>query len=322
MFIQTRLLRLYTQRKKFFRFVLTVLVILLFCERFLFNPNPASLNTAVDDILSPSTQSTSSVFLVIFVISYSSNFLERDTIRKTWANRQLKSNVLWRTIFLLGKPSDAATQWKIQHEADENGDILQGNFMDTKTNLPLKTTLLLRWASRPRSQYILKTDDDMYVNIARLINWLKTRDATHWLYAGKVRKNATVVRFRLAAYPVAYVEFPDAQYPYYCYGGFYILSGDMIPNLIEAHRKHLLFPVEDAFVGVLTRYIGVKPTNIYPRYLMLDRGSRWRSIDYRKCKFAKMLAFGDSIDSHTMFHIHKSIENLRTENGLFTCTEQ
>lgn len=314
----------FTRRKRIFKFLVIAIATLVFCQTFLFNPSPANLNADFSNILVPSSLSTSPIFLFIFIISSSSNFLARDVIRKTWANAKLKTSMSWRTVFVLGKPSNAETQRKILQEQNQNGDILQGDFFDTKRTLPLKTIMALRWASKIRSEFILKTDDDMYVHVARLINWLKTHDTTHWLYAGKRRENASVVRIRLADYPVAYEEFSEAQYPYYCYGGFYILSRGMMPKLMEAHRKHRLFPVEDAYVGVLAKYIGVTPINIYPRYLMLERGSRWKTMDYRKCKFAEVFAFGDSVDPLTMFHIHKSMENLdnQEKNGFSTCTKQ
>jgi len=297
----------------------------VFCRAFLFNPNPSNLNADFDVILTPSTSPSKPMFLVIFVISSSTNVLARYTIRNTWANGELKatSSVPWKAVFVLGKPSDAESQGRILQEAKENGDILQGDFFDTARALPLKTIMALRWALHARSEYILKTDDDMYVYVPRLINWLRARDPAQLLYAGKRRENAFVVRFRFEKYPVAYEEFAEAKYPYYCYGGFYILSGKMMPKLMEAHRKHRLFPVEDAYVGVLARYIGVTPINIYPRYLMLERYSRWRSIDYHKCIFADVFAFGDSVDPETMLHIHRSMENLVNpgQNGLSRCIE-
>ena len=314
----------FIRRKRFIQFVLILVATLLFCEIFLFNPNPANLNSDFSYILVPYSSSTSPLFLVVFVISSSSNFVARSTIRKTWANAKLSLGMPRIVVFVLGKPSNQESQKKIQQEANANGDILQGDFFDTKRTLPLKTIMMLRWASNARFEYILKTDDDMYVHMSRLTNWLRTRDATQWLYAGKRRENASVTRLRLAAYPVAYEEFSEAHYPYYCYGGFYILSGKMLPKLMEAHRNHKLFPVEDAYVGVLTKYIGVTPKNIYPKHLMLERGSRWKSIDYRKCKFTEVFAFGDSLDPDSMLHIHKSMENLgnQRKGGLFTCTEQ
>ena len=310
------------RRKRFLKLVGLLVVTCMFCQTFLFNPHPANLDVGFDHILVPLTSSSSPLFLLVFVISSSSNFLERETIRKTWASAQIKINLSWTVVFVLGKPSDQATQGKIQEEANEKKDILQGDFLDNKKTLPLKTIMALRWASHVRSEYILKTDDDMYVNVARLTNWLRSRDSKRWLYAGKRRENATVVRLRLASYPVAYEEFSESQYPFYCYGGFYILSGNVLPKLYEAHEKHRLFPVEDAYVGVLARYVGMPSTNIYPRYLMLERGSRWKDIDYRRCKFAEVFALGDSIDHRTMVHIHRTMENLGNEqrSGRFACT--
>ena len=48
--------------------------------------------------------------------------------------------------------------------------LLQESFIDTYANLTLKSLVLLRWFTQrcEGSQYVMKTDDDMYINLVKL----------------------------------------------------------------------------------------------------------------------------------------------------------
>lgn len=309
------------RRRSLKRMLLFLAAVLVFCHTVLFNPNPANLNSRFDLIRIPTNSASgSTLFLAVFVISFSSNFQARHTIRKTWANAKIKSEAQWAVVFVLGKPSDQETQRKIQEEADENNDILQGDFIDNKRNLVLKTIMMIQWSSNARFEYILKTDDDMYVHVSRTTRWLRSQHNVT-LYAGKTRENGIVIRFRLVPYSVAYEEFPQSRYPQYCRGGFYLLSGNVLPKLLEAHENLKLFPVEDAYMGVLARYIGMSLTNLYPKYLMLERNFQWMDLDYTECKFSDVFALGDSIDPRSMLYIHNLLKMLESEkqSGRFRC---
>jgi beta-1,3-galactosyltransferase 1 len=56
-------------------------------------------------------------------------------------------------------------------------DIIQESFYDTYNNLTLKSLMLLKWviSNCNKVTYIMKTDDDMFVNIPILVKALKGR---------------------------------------------------------------------------------------------------------------------------------------------------
>ena len=57
------------------------------------------------------------------------------------------------------------------------GDIIQENFVDTYANLSVKSLMMLKWYSQSCSDkalYLMKTDDDMYVNLVNLYKLVKT----------------------------------------------------------------------------------------------------------------------------------------------------
>ncbi|NWI21742.1 B3GT4 galactosyltransferase, partial [Crypturellus soui] len=74
------------------------------------------------------------------------------------------------------------------HEAAAHGDLLQGPFADTYRNLTRKTLLLLAWAAArcPGARYVLKADDDVYVNVPALLAHVAALGHPRRLYLGRV----------------------------------------------------------------------------------------------------------------------------------------
>ncbi|NXP56800.1 B3GT4 galactosyltransferase, partial [Heliornis fulica] len=73
-------------------------------------------------------------------------------------------------------------------EAHQHGDLLQGAFSDTYANLTLKTLLILRWASGrcPGASFLLKADDDVFVNVPALTSYLASVRPPSFFYLGRI----------------------------------------------------------------------------------------------------------------------------------------
>jgi hypothetical protein len=128
--------------------------------------------------------SVRSVFIA--VISATGNFEKRSKIRETWKNHidlVLQKGLLGKIHFgfILGQPENLQgkskeIQEKIQDENDNFGDIIQIEMMDFYRNLPLKMAGLLNWVISNCRQvdFVLKIDDDMYLNVHVLAHFVKT----------------------------------------------------------------------------------------------------------------------------------------------------
>ena len=108
--------------------------------------------------------------LVVVVCSDLPNYLGRQAIRDTWGTQAKGIGV--RVFFLVGKRAMTKID-RLAEESDEHGDIIQEDFIDTYANLTLKSLALLRWAHQAfsggdRWQHVLKTDDDVYINMPAL----------------------------------------------------------------------------------------------------------------------------------------------------------
>jgi hypothetical protein len=127
-------------------------------------------------------QSVRSVFIA--VISATGNFEKRSKIRETWKNHidlVLQKGLLGKMhfAFILGKSEKAnelLIQGKIEEENNNFRDIIQIEMLDFYRNLPLKMAGLLNWVNTNCRQvdFVLKIDDDMYLNLHVLAHFVKS----------------------------------------------------------------------------------------------------------------------------------------------------
>jgi beta-1,3-galactosyltransferase 1 len=89
------------------------------------------------------------------------------------------SEKILRLGFLLGDTDSLEMQNQVMDESSKYGDVIQEGFLDTYNNLTLKSVMLLKWVRSHcrHARYVMKTDDDMFVNLPRLISFLQEDQA-------------------------------------------------------------------------------------------------------------------------------------------------
>ena len=121
-----------------------------------------------------------SVFIA--VISAPGNFDKRNTIRRTWRNHlkidyHNSSMRLAGFAFILGLTDHNETQIKIKEEATTDGDVIQIEMADFYRNLSLKVAGLFNWLYKychHKTDFLFKVDDDVYVNVRNLVQFVQT----------------------------------------------------------------------------------------------------------------------------------------------------
>ncbi|XP_054918891.1 beta-1,3-galactosyltransferase 4-like isoform X2 [Dermacentor andersoni] len=117
-------------------------------------------------------------YLAVVVCSAVDRFEHRAAIRATWG-RDVGDDKGSGVFFLVGKPDATPRGQDIQNrlinESARHNDVIQADFRDTYRNLTIKTLFLLKWAyvNCSSTRFLLKADDDMFVNVERLISFLK-----------------------------------------------------------------------------------------------------------------------------------------------------
>ncbi|XP_057295343.1 beta-1,3-galactosyltransferase 5-like [Hydractinia symbiolongicarpus] len=230
----------------------------------------------VTKLLSKFSCSKKPIKLLVVVISNVMYFQRRDTIRKTWGKRlDLHTTNDFRTFFAVAKTTDETTQEKLENEIATYGDVIQGDFYEDYYKLPRKTELVFEWAYKHcEFDYLLKADDDVYVNLMILFQFLDHPDTPKTkLYAGRQHVKTNV--FREGKLKVTFEEYGTKNYPDFCSGGSAILSRDVVGSIIPYFQKNP-FRLEDVYTGMLMMNAGVVSRHV-PSVRMFEKNCDYQN---------------------------------------------
>ncbi|XP_058713282.1 beta-1,3-galactosyltransferase 4 [Poecile atricapillus] len=191
-----------------------------------------------------------------------SHLERRLAVRNTWGGNTWPDTDTppSRTVFVLGVSTSPREQREVLEEWRQHRDILQGDFLDTYANLTWKTLLLLRWSRSccEGTPFLLKADDDVFVNVPAVAAYLTERTAPpSRLYLGRVHWRVTPNRDPRSRHHVPARLYPGGSFPPYCSGTAYVLSRRAaLAVLAEAPGVAPELP-EDAWVGVCAGRAGV-----------------------------------------------------------------
>jgi len=215
----------------------------------------------------PTRLCDASTVMVILVHSSTHNVAKRSAIRDTWG--QAASTGQWpnetqsgscpglRLAFVLGLQKNETVNRAVRDEHTRYDDIVQGDFIDNYRNMTLKSLLDLKVVDErcPGVQYVVKSDDDMVINLPYLLDILAARPLT-WSFMGPYNPRSRVNRE--GVWKLTMEEFPFAFYPPYESGSAYVITGDLIHELfVTAEYVPHIF-VDDVYItGILGRILGV-----------------------------------------------------------------
>ncbi|XP_052784570.1 beta-1,3-galactosyltransferase 1-like [Mya arenaria] len=204
-----------------------------------------------------------SPYVLMVVPSVPKHFQPRQVIRTTMGrfakptNKLKLANVSFKLVFVVGRDGNTQTDRLIKNESRAYGDVVQADFIDSYYNLTRKMLVTLKWVSIfcAEIEYMLKADEDVFVNIPLLMKYLKSfpqkiKGSIH----GHVNNRPSVKR--LGKWAVKRSEFPLPQYPRYASGNSYVISGNLIPRMFMVSEYLPYMPIEDAFLtGILAKMV-------------------------------------------------------------------
>lgn len=184
--------------------------------------------------------------IVALVHTAPSHYTKRMAIRDTWAK-------MIPTLFFMGLPDSNVTQNNIILENQLHNDIVQGDFLDCYRNLTYKHVMVLKWTLYycPCARYLLKTDDDTFVNAPYLLEVLNYRLSplgARNLLMCKLAVSSMVKRSYRSKWRVSYSEYPDRWYPIYCEGWVIVYSPDVIYKLYIEAQASPYFWIDDVHI--------------------------------------------------------------------------
>ncbi|XP_078578445.1 beta-1,3-galactosyltransferase 1-like isoform X2 [Branchiostoma floridae x Branchiostoma japonicum] len=221
------------------------------------NPHPYKLV-----INNPRKCSGSDVFLLVLVTSAPENRAQRSAIRQTWGNENNVPGTVIKTLFAVGKPGKPSIQHSLEDENMVHRDIIQEDFVDSYKNLTLKTVMCLKWASQfcPNAKFVMKADDDTFVNIFNLVKRLKFTVPGEFV-TGYVFTNTRPVRARYDRWYVSEKEYPRETFPRYPCGFAYVMSNDVTGLIYRTSLTLKYIFLEDVFLGLCLEKLAIDPVH-------------------------------------------------------------
>ncbi|KAF7994003.1 hypothetical protein HCN44_011272 [Aphidius gifuensis] len=226
-------------------------------------------------ILSPDELCASSPYLVIIICSAIGNHNSRNAIRNTWGSDEYlnKFNLTVKIAFLLGQNDNDTLNNAVVDENDEYGDIIQATFHDTYNNLTLKSVMMLKWVTKycSHATYLMKTDDDMYINVDNLLLSLSSRTSNNGVLLGSLICNAHPISDPKNKWYTPKYMFSEKTYPNYLSGTGYVMSLDVADKLYKSALSTPLLHLEDVYItGLCAKKSNIRPIN-HPGFSYVQR---------------------------------------------------
>lgn len=197
------------------------------------------------------------VFLLIMIPSAVTNFEQRNVIRKTWGSvTQVRPNVVVR--FIVGRSEQPSLEELMLKENQINHDLVIEDIPEFYENLTKKSVAMLNWIMSycSRARYFLKIDDDTFLNLPRLLNFLSEHAQTNSIMGCKF-EHAKPRRYPFLKWYVSREQYSETEYPVYISGSAYVISGDILFKLYQATKELPQFVFEDVYItGMCRKHIG------------------------------------------------------------------
>ena len=282
--------------------------------------------------ISPSFDRKQDIFMMVVVNSAARGDeyrKRREVIRQTWGNQsnceQRKAledgrlkDLKWLLVFVVGKAGPGTDDDELNKvEARKHNDMLIGNITDNYINNVVKFFMGQVWASRFDIKYTMKTDDDVYVRIPRVLEYIVNRKFPRPFYGGWTYAGTLVNREIGGKWAVSWKYYGEKDWPRFNPGAFFILSSDLLTRLFNYAHLRKPFHADDAYVGVAMRDFGVEITTIYSFRISADMSQSIRKMT--DCYLKSLHAFGHNLDHETSEILDRRLHSLICGNRANKC---
>lgn len=208
---------------------------------------------------------TRSIRIIIIIFTKHENFRQREALRQTWLRASNRNTDKIRYAFVLGTSPNNRLQTALETENSIHNDIIQQNFLDSYRNLTLKTVTALKWASDycGHAEFLMKTDDDVFVNTEALLATLSQhKSQLQESVGGYCWSKEKPNRQRDSKWYISYKMYPKKYFPGFCSGTGYVTSIRVAKKLFDVSKNVPLLPLEDVYIGLCLRALRMSVTTI------------------------------------------------------------
>ncbi|CAN8002822.1 unnamed protein product, partial [Ixodes hexagonus] len=258
-------------------------------------PYPVENTSYLPIAHSVASECRSNLSYLFFVHTAPGHFSHRNILREFIGNATLKSWYNWSIVFFLGLAHDGKTMNNVLKEAAHNGDIVVFPYMDTYRNLTYKFVYGMKWTmdNCPSAKYIVKMDDDILLNLYKLLEYLDQRtESEQPAFHCCVWNGMPVLRHTKSPWYLSKKLYPKNMFPRYCSGSTVIFTSSVLRPLYNASFKFPFLSVDDALVtGEMAKIAGVGHVSLNKYYSF--RGYDWKKVVEGKIIFGQIGAEKD-----------------------------
>lgn len=243
--------------------------------------------------------------LLILITSAPTHRDARLAIRQTWGHYATRRDIA--IAFILGATNVQSIEDSLEAESYMYSDIIRGRFIDSYNNLTLKTISSLEWVDTycPHVSFILKTDDDMFINVPRLMSFIdKHRNDKRIIY-GRLAKKWKPIRNKKSKYYVSPQQYFPSVFPQFTTGPAYLMSSDAVHDLYAKALAQTYLKLEDVFTtGIVAQLVNVKRIHVNE---FLNR-----RIAFNPCNLRKAISI-HMVKSNEQFDLWKKLMDTNTK---------
>ncbi|XP_040572407.1 beta-1,3-galactosyltransferase 5 isoform X2 [Lepeophtheirus salmonis] len=194
--------------------------------------------------------------LTILVISAPDHFDHRRAIRSTWGGiSSAREDITFA--FIIGSSLDPSIHEEILSEDSEFQDIIMYGMEDLYENLSMKTIHGLKWIEKfcPNNDFFLKIDDDMFLQIPRLIGFIRgyqRSGSKEPVIFGKLAEGWPPVHNPNSKYYIRPSAYTGSTYPGFVTGPSYLMNQEAIKRLLSNVMALPYIHLEDVFITGVT----------------------------------------------------------------------
>ena len=201
-------------------------------------------------VLDPRVHSLKKYFIIVFVHSAINQTKRRDAVRNTWLSHDIINNVSLAYWFLIGgKGANEIDLSQLLNEQKTYKDLLIflniGNNYESLTNRSLQSITYI--SQNYEYTYLIKTDDDVFLNLPIIIQELtelRPRERLYWGRFSCQNPPLEVGRWKEHNWKWCDVYFP------YAYGGMYVLTHDVVSLIADNADSLETYSCEDVSLGM------------------------------------------------------------------------
>lgn len=242
--------------------------------------------------------------ILILVTSAPDHSEARSAIRQTWGHYNLRNDMA--IAFVVGIGSESGNEI-VSEESTLYGDIIQGNFIDSYDNLTLKTVSMMEWVHDYCSDthFVLKTDDDMFINVPKLLTFLGKHQNAKMTFFGRLAKKWRPIRKSSSKYYVSPVQYSANIFPDFTTGPAYLFTSDVVSDVYTKALETTYLKLEDVFTtGVVAQALKIKRQHVnefFNKRIPLNACTVKKGISIHMIKF------------HEQFELWKKLLDNRTK---------